>query len=78
MTEGTIKTSKYEIIAIFREELRKQAEIEVFVNNKSTITQLTRVDFAEFISPPPAKSPRGIKLNLFCIAIQGKSSFALR
>ncbi|MEH2742285.1 hypothetical protein QE247_20665, partial [Klebsiella pneumoniae] len=23
MTEGTIKTSKYEIIAIFREELRK-------------------------------------------------------
>ncbi|MGM1328499.1 PilZ domain-containing protein, partial [Klebsiella michiganensis] len=24
MTEGTIKTSKYEIIAIFREELRKQ------------------------------------------------------
>ncbi|HFR4400814.1 PilZ domain-containing protein, partial [Klebsiella pneumoniae] len=24
MTEGTIKTSKYEIIAIFREELRKR------------------------------------------------------
>lgn len=27
MTEGTIKTSKYEIIAIFREELRKRTEI---------------------------------------------------
>ncbi len=26
MTEGTIKTSKYEIIAIFREELRKRTE----------------------------------------------------
>ncbi|STR44083.1 type IV pilus assembly PilZ [Klebsiella michiganensis] len=78
MTEGTIKTSKYEIIAIFREELRKQAEIEVFVNNKSTITQLTRVDFAEFHISTTSKIPAGIKLNLFCIAIQGKSSFALR
>ena len=48
MTEGTIKTSKYEIIAIFREELRKRTEIEIFFNNTSIITQLTRVDFAEF------------------------------
>ncbi|MEH8602330.1 hypothetical protein RAG69_25045, partial [Klebsiella pneumoniae] len=45
MTEGTIKTSKYEIIAIFREELRKRTEIEIFFNNTSIITQLTRVDF---------------------------------
>ena len=44
MTEGTIKTSKYEIIAIFREELRKRTEIEIFFNNTSIITQLTRVD----------------------------------
>ncbi|HFT7846972.1 TPA: PilZ domain-containing protein, partial [Klebsiella aerogenes] len=35
MIEGTIKTSKYEIIAIFREEQRKQTEIEIFFNNKS-------------------------------------------
>ena len=48
MTEGTIKTSRYEIIAIFREELRKHSEIEVFFNNKNIMTQLTRVDFAEF------------------------------
>ena len=63
MTEGTIKTSKYEIIAIFREELRKQAEIEVFVNNKSTITQLTRVDFAEFHISTTSKIPAGHKVK---------------
>ena len=63
MTEGTIKTSKYEIIAIFREELRKQAEIEVFVNNKSTITQLTRVDFAEFHITTTCKIPAGHKVK---------------
>ncbi|MBX4298772.1 PilZ domain-containing protein, partial [Mycobacterium tuberculosis] len=44
MTEGTIKTSKYEIIAIFREDLRKPTEIDIFFNNTSIITQLTRVD----------------------------------
>ena len=69
MTEGTIKTSKYEIIAIFREELRKRTEIEIFFNNTSIITQLTRVDFAEF---PIAKSRPGIKFAFSCIAIQGK------
>ena len=37
MTEGTIKTSKYEIIAIFREELRKRTEIEIFFNNTIVI-----------------------------------------
>ncbi|MEE2393505.1 hypothetical protein PRA93_21950, partial [Klebsiella pneumoniae] len=41
MTEGTIKTSKYEIIAIFREELRKRTEIEIFFKegaNKQVIS----------------------------------------
>ncbi|AIE66951.1 hypothetical protein HR38_00280 [Klebsiella michiganensis] len=59
MTEGTIKTSKYEIIAIFREELRKQAEIEVFVNNKSTITQLTRGRFCRVSYLHHQQNPRG-------------------
>lgn len=72
MTEGTIKTSKYEIIAIFREELRKRTEIEIFFNNTSIITQLTRVDFASFIFRPIAKSRPGIKFAFSCIAIQGK------
>lgn len=30
MTEGTIKTSKYEIIAIFREELRNVLKLKYF------------------------------------------------
>lgn len=72
MTEGTIKTSKYEIIAIFREELRKRTEIEIFFNNTSIITQLTRVDFAEFHIQTIAKSHRVIKFVFYCIAIQGK------
>jgi hypothetical protein len=54
----------------------KQAEIEVFVNNQNIITQLTRVDFAEFHISTTSKIPPGIKFNLFCIAIQEKSSFA--
>ncbi|MBZ4364103.1 PilZ domain-containing protein, partial [Mycobacterium tuberculosis] len=47
MTEGTIKTSKYEIIAIFREELCKRTEIEIFFNNTSIIAPHTRVRFPE-------------------------------
>lgn len=75
MTEGTIKTSKYEIIAIFREELRKQAEIEVFVNNKSTITQLTRVDFAEFHITTTCKIPAGHKVKFILHSDSGKIEF---
>lgn len=75
MTEGTIKTSKYEIIAIFREELRKQAEIEVFVNNKSTITQLTRVDFAEFHISSTSKIPAGHKVKFILHSDSGKIEF---
>lgn len=75
MTEGTIKTSKYEIIAIFREELRKQAEIEVFVNNKSTITQLTRVDFAEFHISTTSKIPAGHKVKFILHSDSGKIEF---
>lgn len=37
MTEGTIKTSKYEIIAIFREELRKRTEIEIFFGDAANL-----------------------------------------
>ena len=59
MTEGTIKTSKYEIIAIFREELRKQSEIEIFYNNKNFITQLARVDFSEFHIVTHTRIPPG-------------------
>ncbi len=72
MTEGTIKTSKYEIIAIFREDLRKRTEIEIFFNNTSIITQLTRVDFAEFHIQTHRKFRPGIKFAFSCIAIQGK------
>ena len=75
MTEGTIKTSKYEIIAIFSEELLKQAEIEVFVNNKSTITQLTRVDFAEFHITTICKIPAGHKVKFILHSDSGKIEF---
>lgn len=74
MTEGTIKTSRYEIIAIFREELRKHSEIEVFFNNKNIMTQLTRVDFAEFHIVTQSKIPCGINTNSFCIVIQERLS----
>lgn len=63
MTEGTIKTSKYEIIAIFREELRKQSEIEIFYNNKNFITQLARVDFQNFTSSP-TRDPSGAQVQI--------------
>ncbi|MFK3707047.1 c-di-GMP-binding flagellar brake protein YcgR [Raoultella sp. BIGb0138] len=75
MTEGTIKTSKYEIIAIFREELRKQSEIEIFFNNKNIITQLTRVDFAEFHLVTHSKIPPGHKLKFILHSDSGKIEF---
>lgn len=74
MIEGTIKTSKYEIIAIFREEQRKQTEIDIFFNNKSISTQIARVDFAEFHIQSDSKIPAGNNSNLFCIVIQERSS----
>jgi hypothetical protein len=73
MTEGTIKTSRYEIIAIFREELRKRSGIEIFFNNKNIMTQLTRVDFAEFHIVTHSKTP-GININSSCIVIQERLS----
>lgn len=75
MTEGTIKTSKYEIIAIFREELRKRTEIEIFFNNTSIITQLTRVDFAEFHIQTHRKIPSGHKIRFLLHSDSGKIEF---
>ncbi|MEN0617361.1 PilZ domain-containing protein [Klebsiella indica] len=75
MTEGTIKTNKYEIIAIFREERRKQAEIEIIINNKSTITQLTRVDFSEFHIATGRKIPAGHKVKFILHSDSGKIEF---
>lgn len=75
MPEGTIKTSKYEIIAIFREELRKQAEIKILVNNQNTITQLTRVDFAEFHISTTSKIPSGHKIQFILHSDSGKIEF---
>ncbi|WP_323075562.1 transcriptional activator MrkH [Klebsiella quasipneumoniae] len=75
MTEGTIKTSKYEIIAIFREELRKRTEIEIFFNNTSIITQLTRVDFAEFHIQTHRKIPPGHKIRFLLHSDSGKIEF---
>ncbi|KAB8135897.1 flagellar brake protein [Raoultella ornithinolytica] len=75
MTEGTIKTSRYEIIAIFREELRKHSEIEVFFNNKNIMTQLTRVDFAEFHIVTQSKIPPGHKYKFILHSDSGKIEF---
>ncbi len=75
MTEGTIKTSKYEIIAIFREELRKRTEIEIFFNNTSIVTQLTRVDFAEFHIQTHRKIPPGHKIRFLLHSDSGKIEF---
>lgn len=75
MTEGTIKTSRYEIIAIFREELRKQSEIEIFLNNKSIMTQLTRVDFAEFHIVTHSKIPPGNRYRFILHSDSGKIEF---
>ncbi|MCI1031512.1 c-di-GMP-binding flagellar brake protein YcgR [Raoultella sp. BIGb0149] len=75
MTEGTIKTSKYEIIAIFREELRKQSEIEIFYNNKNFITQLARVDFSEFHIVTHSRIPPGHKFKFVLHSDSGKIEF---
>ncbi|MEC5317437.1 PilZ domain-containing protein [Brenneria populi subsp. brevivirga] len=48
MACGMIKKNKYEIIAIFREELRRKTDIEIKLNDKSIITRITKVDFSEF------------------------------
>ena len=75
MIEGTIKTSKYEIIAIFREEQRKQTEIEIFFNNKSISTQIARVDFAEFHIRSESKIPAGNKFKFILHSDSGKIEF---
>lgn len=75
MTEGTIKTNKYEIIAIFREERRKQAEIEIFINNKGTITQFTRVDFSEFHISTAREIPDNHKVKFILHSDSGKIEF---
>ncbi|KLE82461.1 flagellar brake protein [Klebsiella aerogenes] len=75
MIEGTIKTSKYEIIAIFREEQRKQTEIEIFFNNKSISTQIARVDFAEFHIQSDSKIPAGNKFKFILHSDSGKIEF---
>ena len=75
MTEGTIKTNKYEIIAIFREELRKQSEIEIILNNKSITMQLTRVDFSEFHIVTHSEIPPGNRYKFILHSDSGKIEF---
>ena len=72
---GNDKTSKYEIIAIFREEQRKQTEIEIFFNNKSISTQIARVDFAEFHIQSDSKIPAGNKFKFILHSDSGKIEF---
>ena len=78
MTEGTIKTSRYEIIVIFRRNQVETLEIEVFFNNKNIMTQLyPGRALLSSISSPRAKS-QGINTNSFCIVIQERLSSVYR
>ena len=78
MTEGTIKTSKYENHCYFQGRAPKAGGDRSFVNNKSTITQLTRVDFAEFHILTTSKIPTGHKVKFILHSDSGKIEFAPR
>lgn len=57
MTEGMTKTSEHEVIAIFRKELCKRTETEIFSNNTSIVTRSARMDLAELHIQTRRKTP---------------------
>lgn len=51
MSFGLMKDNKFEIIAVFREELLKKTKLELKYANTSVVTQLEKVDFEHFVIP---------------------------